>query len=91
MEKIQTAIDWLLDEYTNNSIISADMIQEAQRIFEQQIEKAWENGYDHGACVNTDKDKYHGSQYYDYWFGEKKLKKFAQKKLKKIIKNEKIY
>lgn len=31
----------------------------------QQIEEAWENGYDHGACVNIDKNKYHGNQYYN--------------------------
>lgn len=30
----------------------------------QQIIDAWENVYNHGACVNEDKDKYRGNQYY---------------------------
>jgi hypothetical protein len=34
----------------------------------QQIIDAWENGYQHGACVNEDKDKFHGVQYYNETF-----------------------
>jgi predicted transcriptional regulator len=31
---------------------------------QQKIIDAWENGYEHGACVNEDENKYHGIQYY---------------------------
>ena len=34
----------------------------------QQIIDAWENGYEHGACINKDKDKYHGTQYFNETF-----------------------
>ena len=34
----------------------------------QQIIDAWENGYEHGACVNKDKAKYYGIQYYKETF-----------------------
>jgi hypothetical protein len=38
--------------------------EQDKKLEKQQIIDAWENGYDHGACVNEDKDKYHGIQYY---------------------------
>ena len=67
--KKQTAVDWLSETiYKNHDRSFLDFyraeITQAKEMEKQQIEEAWENGYDHGACVNTDKDKYHGTQYY---------------------------
>lgn len=39
----------------------------------QQIIDAWENGYEHGACINKDKDKYHGTQYFNETFKNEQL------------------
>ena len=44
----------------------------------QQIIDAWENGYDHGACVNEDEDKYHGIQYYNEQFNNKNNEKYTR-------------
>jgi hypothetical protein len=71
MEK-QTVIDWLeqkIDGVVNcmpqgNRLLVKKVLRQAKEMEKQQIEEAWENGYDHGACVNTDEDKYHGTQYY---------------------------
>lgn len=46
-------------------------ITEAEKLLEkekQQIIEAWENGYNQGACINEDDDKYHGTQYYTSTF-----------------------
>lgn len=40
-------------------------------IEKQQIIDSWENGYEHASGVNIDKDKYHGSQYYNETFKTK--------------------
>jgi hypothetical protein len=66
--KKETAVEWLLLKYVENSILSIDDFQQANKMFEQQIIDAWENGYQHGACVNEDKDKFHGVQYYNETF-----------------------
>lgn len=42
-----------------------DLAEEKLEKEKEQIIKCWENGYEHGACVNEDKDKYHGIQYYN--------------------------
>ena len=52
---------------TINTIISR-IDEQLLEIEKKQIIDAWENGYDHGACVNEDKDKYHGIQYFKQKF-----------------------
>jgi hypothetical protein len=70
--KSVTAVEWLiseLGEYFPIGISGIElMVFKAKEIEKQQIIHAWENGYDHGACVNEDKDKYHGIQYYNETF-----------------------
>jgi hypothetical protein len=44
------------------------MLKQTIEMEKQQIIDAWENGYEHGACVNEDKPKYHGIQYYTETF-----------------------
>lgn len=46
--------------YESNEVYLKSCIEKEK----QQIIDAWENGYNHGACVNEDKDKYHGNQYH---------------------------
>lgn len=48
-----------------NAIIAATSYLESEK---KVITEAWENGYNQGACVNEDKNKYHGSQYYNEKF-----------------------
>jgi hypothetical protein len=62
--KQQTAVYFLEKQLINQGRILPEHFLKAKEMEKQQIEEAWENGYDHGACVNTDKDKYHGTQYY---------------------------
>jgi hypothetical protein len=65
--KQQTAVEWLVETLEDNSInldLASEIIEQAKEIEKKQIIDAWENGYDHGACVNEDKDKYHGIQYF---------------------------
>jgi hypothetical protein len=70
----QTAVEWLKQElkerYGSINLIEP-LFKQAKEMFEQQIEDAWENGYEHGACVNEDKNKYHGIQYYNETFKQK--------------------
>jgi hypothetical protein len=66
--KQQTAVEWLVEVlFPDNEIfgISNALIYQAKEMFEQQVIDAWENGYEHGACVNEDKNKFHGVQYYN--------------------------
>jgi hypothetical protein len=66
---IQTAVEWFEQQLDNLDIeIPFSVFEEAKEMEKQQIIDAWENGYDHGACVNEDKDKYHGKQYFKQKF-----------------------
>jgi hypothetical protein len=82
----QTAVEWLGNEITNritrrnphDTIIIQtlgerliELIEQAKEIEKQQIIDSWENGYEHGACVNEDKNKYHGIQYFNETFKNK--------------------
>ena len=70
---MKTAIEWLEEQLKINNYISDNahwLIDEAKEMHKQQIIDAWENSYKHGACVNEDKDKYHGSQYYNETFSK---------------------
>jgi len=73
--KSVTAVEYLLNEFqkVHKDFGGLDLewlkrFDQAKEIEKQQIIDAWENGYDHGACVNEDKDKYHGIQYYNETF-----------------------
>jgi hypothetical protein len=73
--KSVTAVEYLLNEFqkVHKDFGGLDLewlkrFDQAKEIEKQQIIHAWENGYDHGACVNEDKDKYHGIQYYNETF-----------------------
>jgi hypothetical protein len=73
--KKQTAVEYLTKEFSEilgkvtttplQDLLLVDAITIAKEKAKQQIIDAWENGYEHGACVNEDKDKYHGIQYYN--------------------------
>lgn len=68
---MKTAIEWLEEQLKINNYLSENahwLIDQAKEMHKQQIIDAWENSYRHGACVNEDKDKYHGSQYYNETF-----------------------
>ena len=57
---------WFTVENTNLALqnIAIEFLEKEK----QQIIDAWENGYEHGACINKDKDKYHGTQYFNETF-----------------------
>jgi len=70
---MKTAIEWLEEQLKINNYISDNahwLIDVAKEIEKEQIIDAWENSYKHGACVNEDKDKYHGKQYYNEKFNK---------------------
>jgi hypothetical protein len=72
----QTAMQELLDFIENQeyNFLNKEQLESCNKIKEKsvqllqverkQIIDAWENGYNHGACVNEDESKYHGYQYY---------------------------
>jgi hypothetical protein len=72
--KKQTAVEYLTKEFSEilgkvtttplQDLLLVDAFIIAKEKEKQQIIDAWENGYEHGACVNEDKYKYHGIQYY---------------------------
>lgn len=73
-----TAVEFLHSEYKKiigdtqvtfaQMLKITDALEQAKEMEKQQIIDAWENGYEHGACVNEDKNKYHGIQYYNETF-----------------------
>jgi hypothetical protein len=68
--KQMTAVELLQLEIDNKDMGEIPMwiyqfIEQAKEMEKQQIIDAWENGYEHGACVNEDEAKYHGIQYYN--------------------------
>jgi hypothetical protein len=81
----QTAVSWyaqqeieLTLEFLAKKISELDyglrrlnLLNQAKEMEKQQIIDAWENGYEHGACVNEDEAKYHGIQYYNETFKNK--------------------
>jgi hypothetical protein len=66
---VEKAIDLINKDFEENGRLRFAYVQkvlnEAKEMEKQQIEYAWENGYKHGACVNEDKNKFHGIQYYN--------------------------
>jgi hypothetical protein len=66
---VEKAIDLIHKDFEENGRLRFAYVQkvlnEAKEIEKQQIIDAWENGYKHGACVNEDKNKFHGIQYYN--------------------------
>ena len=62
---VQELIDDLLSGKITDTLAKDDYYKEKHK---QQIIDAWENGYEHGACINKDKDKYHGTQYFNETF-----------------------
>ena len=67
----QTAVEWLIEIYLTTGIDRNVHFHQAKEMEKQQIIDAWENGYEHGACVNEDEAKYHGIQYYNETFKNK--------------------
>ena len=66
---MKTAVEWLEKICNDRGYhLMSEYFEQAKEMEKQQIIDAWENGYDHGACVNEDKDKYHGTQYYNETF-----------------------
>lgn len=63
-ELIEDLQDMCPDYYNNNYNWLHNLLEKEK----QQVTDAWENGYNHGACVNEDRDKYHGNQYYNEKF-----------------------
>ena len=67
--KQMTAVELLVNQFEAIVFYSEeakeDVINQAKELEKQQIIDAWENGYEHGACVNEDEAKYHGIQYYN--------------------------
>lgn len=68
-----------LQEKVNNPMsiqIECDIFQRVVDVIDEvyfekekeQIEKAFEIGYDNGACVSEGRDIYHGSNYYNETF-----------------------
>jgi hypothetical protein len=77
--KKETAVEYLTKEFSDilgpldtkpmQDLLLVDAIKRAKEMEKQEIIDAWENGYEHGACVNEDEAKYHGIQYYNETYG----------------------
>ena len=69
--KQQTAVEWL---YENILLTPLDIrsinkcLEQAKEMEKEQIIKAFEIGYDNGACVQEGNAIYHGSNYYNETF-----------------------
>lgn len=64
---MKTAMQELI-EALESQVLEMFGMEEFLEKEKQQIIDAWENGYEHGACINKDKDKYHGTQYFNETF-----------------------
>jgi hypothetical protein len=63
----KSAVKWLIEQTRNpewNSLKRGDILEKAIEMEKQQIVKAFDEGYENGACVNEGQDIYHGSNYY---------------------------
>jgi HEPN domain-containing protein len=70
--KNKSAVEWLEKELKKIPFANPkEVFEQAKEMEKQQIIDAWENGYEHGACVNEDEAKYHGIQYYNETFKNK--------------------
>ena len=70
-DTMKTAVEYLYKIIHARIHIDKDLseyLNQAKEMEKQQIIDAWENGYEHGACVNEDEAKYHGIQYYNETF-----------------------
>jgi|APGre2960657404_1045060.scaffolds.fasta_scaffold174703_2 hypothetical protein len=54
----QTAVEWLFEQYVNKSIITLEDIEQAEELFEKQIEKAFQVGMFHTMNGLNPKDYY---------------------------------
>ena len=64
----QTAVEWLVQQITDGTILAREAIQQAKAMEKEQIVNAFEIGYDNGACVQEGNAIYHGSNYYNETF-----------------------
>jgi hypothetical protein len=69
--KQERAVEWLLLKYSENSLLTLQDFQQAIEMERQNIIDGWKNGYEHRACVNEDRNKFHGVQYYNETFKNK--------------------
>jgi hypothetical protein len=62
------AVEFFANRISHGGLVSKkqfnDLLEQAKEMEKQNVCNAWENGFEHGAGVNEDKDKYHGTQYY---------------------------
>jgi hypothetical protein len=76
MEQVkQTAVEWLYEQLTStwfDKTSGQHILEQAKELEKQQIIDAWENGYEHGACVYDGESIYHGSNYYNKTYGGNK-------------------
>jgi hypothetical protein len=81
--KQQTAVEWLIARFHYEGFIGTfcseeqikakrdvmiEIINQAKEMEKEQIIKAFEIGYDNGACVQEGNAIYHGSNYYNETF-----------------------
>jgi hypothetical protein len=66
----QTAVEWLEDKIQSDMTFMEilGLINQAKEMEKEQIIKAFEIGYDNGACVQEGNAIYHGSNYYNETF-----------------------
>jgi hypothetical protein len=73
-QRKMTAVEWLEQEFIKlESTIGVygimyELIEKAKEMEKEQIEDAFEIGYDNGACVQEGNAIYHGSNYYNKIF-----------------------
>lgn len=70
--KNKTVVEWLVDQVNTDCLdpiyIRKELIEQANAMFEEQIIKSFEIGYENGACVNEENIFYHGNNYYNATF-----------------------
>ena len=69
---MKTAVEWLVEKHfgsiENCSPNFRKHIEQANKMFEEQIINSFEIGYDNGACVQEGNAIYHGNNYYKLTF-----------------------
>jgi len=67
---MKTAVEWLLEQYVNKGIITIEDIEQANKMFEEQVIDAYDEAKVEGMCLANNSEYKHlqGFEYYNETF-----------------------
>jgi hypothetical protein len=69
---MKTAVEWLLEQYVNKGIITIEDIEQANKMFEEQVIDAYDEAKVEGMCLTNNSEYWlSGEQYYNETFKTK--------------------